>query len=319
MSHVYRSATNVKAWIVALYLCIAPQAAISCLWDYEQEKAFDMNRRENVARKYIEQLRSGKNQPPSDEVFDRLRREAYEGDFRAKSDFAVALIRRGDVAQAIEILQEIERQHPGEYIVAANLGTAFELANDAENALKWISIGLRRNPESHFGSEWLHVKILEAKIAVEKEPAWLKSNSILGIEVGEDGKPTMESYEVKDLDGHAKSLGDARSALEYQLRERLSLVPPPDDVVANLLCDLAAILVCDRSPDLAISVYQLAATYSPNSAHAIDERIKRLSAPAKAHRPIIVVAPLGLSAAALVGAIGFYLKQRFARSGKFAT
>jgi len=50
-----------------------------------------------------------------------------------------------------------------------DLGTAYELAGKNEPALRWIREGLRRNPNSHKGTEWLHVKILEAKIEQEKQ------------------------------------------------------------------------------------------------------------------------------------------------------
>jgi hypothetical protein len=53
--------------------------------------------------------------------------------------------------------------------VAANLGTALELLGNKEEALHWIREGIRRNPQSHEGTEWLHAKILEAKIAAQKD------------------------------------------------------------------------------------------------------------------------------------------------------
>ena len=81
--------------------------------------------------------------------------------------------------EAIELLEELEKKSPGQYAVAANLGTAYELNGDNRKALEWIKKGVERNPESHFGTEWLHVKILEAKIAIEQNPEWLSNHSVL--------------------------------------------------------------------------------------------------------------------------------------------
>src|SRR5688572_8835547 len=47
--------------------------------------------------------------------------------YKARSDQAATLVYKGETAKAIEILTEVEKEKPGEYIVAANLGTAYEL------------------------------------------------------------------------------------------------------------------------------------------------------------------------------------------------
>src|SRR5258708_17631923 len=85
--------------------------------------------------------------------------------FNERSDYAVSLVYVGKTKEAVELLQALEKEQPGTYVVAANLGTALELLGSNEEALYWIREGLRRNPQSHEGTEWLHAKILEAKIA----------------------------------------------------------------------------------------------------------------------------------------------------------
>jgi hypothetical protein len=77
--------------------------------------------------------------------------------FRARSDYAAVLIHRGGALKAVE------DEHPGEYIVAANLGTAYELSGDMAQAHRWIGEGIVRNPGAHEGTEWLHLRILEAE------------------------------------------------------------------------------------------------------------------------------------------------------------
>jgi len=59
----------------------------------------------------------------------------------------------------------IERWHPGLYATAANLGTAYELLGNVDSAYYWIEEDMRRNPQGHEGSEWMHLCILSAKRA----------------------------------------------------------------------------------------------------------------------------------------------------------
>ena len=72
--------------------------------------------------------------------------------FNDRSDYAIALMYLGRGQEAVELLQKLEKEQPGQYFVAANLGTAYELTGHNEEAAHWIEEGIRRNPESHEGS-----------------------------------------------------------------------------------------------------------------------------------------------------------------------
>ena len=50
--------------------------------------------------------------------------------FNERSDYAVALMYLGRGGEAIKLLQELEKEQPGQYFVAANLGTAFEFVRE---------------------------------------------------------------------------------------------------------------------------------------------------------------------------------------------
>ena len=89
--------------------------------------------------------------------------------FTDRSDYAVALMYLGRHQEAVTLLHQLEAERPGEYFVAGNLGTAYELTGKNEEALRWIREAIRRNPAAHEGTEWLHAKILEAKIAQQKD------------------------------------------------------------------------------------------------------------------------------------------------------
>ena len=135
-------------------------------------------------------------------------------------DYAVALIHLGRYATAIQTLVALEAAQPGVYETAANLGTAYELAGNLEEAAVWIARGLERNADSHAGTEWLHAAILHAKLMLRDDPAWLKTHSVL------------------DLAGD-RTAEEIVHAIDYQLAERLHFVAAPDAIVCELFYQAA--------------------------------------------------------------------------------
>jgi hypothetical protein len=161
---------------------------------------------------------------------DRLRKElAAGGDYRVKNDLATALAHTGEAAESVRLLQEIEEEKPGLYKTASNLGTAFELVGENRKALEWIRRGIERDAKAHDGTEWLHVRILEAKLALAGNPGWLDSNSVLG--------PRHDQSIYRSATGNrgeALAAEQVKTALVYQLHERLQFVQPPDAIVGDL-------------------------------------------------------------------------------------
>jgi len=221
------------------------------------------------ADEYMQELmRDG---PSREELLKK--KEELEGDvaagfgYKAESDLAATLIYLAEYRRAIAILQPLAEQHPDEYTLAANLGTAYELAGDNHKALKWIKEGVRRNAQAHEGSEWLHVKILEAKIELEKNPDWLKDRSVSGVDFGDEATPEpIAAYE-------RIALTDLRRAIGYQLRERMGFVKPPDAIVGDLLFDLASVIALRETVEFAVPVYELAVTYEAPRAALAQKRI----------------------------------------------
>jgi len=134
---------------------------------------------------------------------------------------AVYLMLDGKYQDSIDKLLIEEKREGDRYEVAANLGTAYELLGDNINAIKWIKEGIKRNPSSHYGTEWLHIKILETKLILEKEPDYLKSNHVLNM------------FELESR------YFEFNQALLHQLRERMLFVKPKNPIVADLLYSYA--------------------------------------------------------------------------------
>jgi tetratricopeptide (TPR) repeat protein len=203
-----------------------------------------------------------------------------EPGYKSQNDYAVALIHLAEYDDALAILEKIEKERPGLYATAANLGTLHELRGDNAKALQWIQEGLRRNKDSHHGTEWLHVRILETKIKLAKDPNWLKTNSVLGLDFGNDVTPVtpVQNLPVVGLDHR-----ELAKAIEYQLSERLQFVEPPDPVVGDLLVDLGNINALIRSLEHAIPVYEFALKFGTPHEDLVHRRIEHFQSLAAAN------------------------------------
>ncbi|PHS12460.1 MAG: hypothetical protein COA78_08285 [Blastopirellula sp.] len=194
------------------------------------------------------------------EIYQNLKTELEtEDNYKKRSDMAAAMIHLGQTQEAIDILVELEEKHPGEYTIAGNLGTAYELVGEVGLAIKWIKIGMERNPDSHDGSEWLHVRILEVKQELAADPDWLNSHSVLGLDFGQADKPKMPASF-----GEERTSEDVIEAIQYQLHERLQFVKGTDPIVADLLVTLGNLIALTDSVEPAVDVYKLAMPFPEN-------------------------------------------------------
>ena len=221
--------------------------------------------------------------------------------FNDRSDYAIALIFLGRSAEAVESLKILEKEQPGLFFVAANLGTAYELSGNNAEALRWINECLRRNPKDHQGTEWLHAKILEAKIAQEKDQSYFEKHSVLELQPGKIGDPIS-------VGGNSVSPKELAAAIQYQLGERLQFVKPPDSAVASLLFDYAAIVAATRSMESAKHILKMATDYGYPAAKvvALSNEFDRLLAWAK----FKTYAMYGVIGLMVVGLLVFLYKRK---------
>jgi tetratricopeptide (TPR) repeat protein len=192
-----------------------------------------------------------------------------------RNNLAVALLHLGDVSPAIALLQQIEREHPGSYVTAANLGTAYELAGDDRAALQWIREAIARNPGSHEGTEWLHVRILEAKLALRADPRWLQSHSILGVDFGTAVIPKLPK-QFATHDGRPLKPEEVAYALWYQLDERYQFVHAPDPIVGSLLVDWGNLLLRTETLESAAALYREALRFGTPGPELTLRRLRRV-------------------------------------------
>lgn len=190
--------------------------------------------------------------------------------FDSLNNLAAVLIRHGRLPRAVKLLQLLERKYPGHYETAANIGTAYELMGRNEDALKWILEGIKRNPDDHEGTEWLHVHILKAKLGLIPKPA--AGRSILNLDFGNDVMPRRPTGLPMGNDGKPLSLFAVAHALRYQLIERVAFVAPPDPMVAGLLLDWANLELVAGTLESADALYDVAARYGSTERRIIAVR-----------------------------------------------
>jgi tetratricopeptide (TPR) repeat protein len=176
---------------------------------------------------------------------------------------------RGRYDDSIITLEALEAKAPGNYSTAANLGTAYELKGDNRKALLWISEGIRRNPESHEGTEWLHELILQAKLKLEKEPDWLNHHHVLELDEAQIASPDYR-LRVGNLN---LPLDKIQIALRHQLTERMLLVKPKDPIVADLLHSYAMVEAHATVVESAIELMALSKEYGASGSMLIDSQL----------------------------------------------
>lgn len=181
-----------------------------------------------------------------------------EHSYMLLSDYAVSLMKIGQAKAALDILVELSAAYPEEYKIASNLGTAYELNGQVDSALKYIRRGLQLNPNDHAGSEWVHVKILETKQQLAKDPAWLQSHTVLGL----SEKQKQDSIVQKQI--------------LIQLQERFPFTPGPDAIMASLFVDLGDISANLNSIEYAKVFYQVAKEYYGDSSPALATKVKEM-------------------------------------------
>ncbi|NOQ70484.1 MAG: hypothetical protein GQ574_00695 [Crocinitomix sp.] len=158
------------------------------------------------------------------------------------SDYAATLVYLAHYDQAKNIYFQIENTSPNRYTTASNLGTTYELLGQPDSALFWIKRSMKLNPKSHGGSEWIHVKILEAQIKGTTE----NSASILGLDFGTHAVP---------INARGDNLDDLVNDIDHQLSERLKFVDAPNKTVGNIYYDYGNLMALTSSLESAIVSY----------------------------------------------------------------
>lgn len=275
---VLRYRQNLMRASVAVALVVSaliPSNVRACVWSYGTTLRGEKISISGLAADEIIQSLRDFDSRSVWESRERSSRPRAGADHYQRNDYAVTLMHLGRANEAVALLTEIERTHPNSYVTASNLGTAYELAGDNGEALKWIREAIRRNEDAHEGTEWLHVRILEAKIAAARDREWFQRNSVLGLDFGKAAIPSLPARLPSGNSSKPVTLDELKNAIWYQLDERYQFVAPPDPVVANILFDWANLLFRTDALESAIAVYREALRYGVPQAELAKTRLRR--------------------------------------------
>lgn len=182
--------------------------------------------------------------------------------FKESIDYGLYLVYDQQYEEAEKVFRNIIQTWPDRYEAASNLGTILEVNGKNAEALKWIKKAIKIDPESHEGSEWLHVKILEAKLGGKNK--WTGA-SITGTDFGREDVPAsnLDVQALKTLQKH----------LFFQLNERVTFIPPKEPYIAALLFELGNVTLALGDSESALSIYKKAKKYGFQQP-LIDARMK---------------------------------------------
>ncbi|RZJ56254.1 MAG: hypothetical protein EOO44_00155 [Flavobacterium sp.] len=166
------------------------------------------------------------------------------------SDKGYLLIVQGKYNEALNLYLNIEKIEPNRYSTASNLGTLYELMGENQKAYTWIKKSIEINPESHKGSEWLHLRILEAKIKNLKD---ISGQFLINTNFGISNEPRtkLSKEEIDEL----------TQSVYYQVNERMSFIEPKDKIISILLFELGNLAELKGENNSALATYKSARRY----------------------------------------------------------
>jgi tetratricopeptide (TPR) repeat protein len=159
-----------------------------------------------------------------------------------RNSIAVSYIKLGRLDEAEAILNELLKKYPTNYSVVINLGTLYELQGKNSQALTYIKKGIALKPDSHWGSEWFHVKVLEFKLK----------------NVPVDKIPGSNILDLRSVKGTSDQIA---AQVGYQLEERIPFTPAPDMMMAKMLQEYGDFLADSLSIKNAYIIYEIGMDY----------------------------------------------------------
>lgn len=182
-------------------------------------------------------------------------------DYRGKSDYAVLILRYGDKMEAVRILEPLYVRYPNEYNIAANLGTAYELTGNNARALELLRKAVAMNPHSHYGSEWIHVRLLEEKLGGQQY------DKVINLGINDFGQWIIDKQYA-----FPRNPDSLKLQIAYQLHERIGFITPPDPIIAPLVMDFADIVAKTGTRQEALPFYDFALKYEPSLSKTVAGR-----------------------------------------------
>src|SRR6185312_80950 len=143
---------------------------------------------------------------------ERAKRQALTAEESA--DLGALYIRLGQSDKAVEVLRAAARRFSNNFHVAANLGTAWQLSGDLEQAAAALDDAVRLAPAPSRRFEEFHAKLVRLRLKEGKAAAKPESvDDLFGVRfVGESGKPEAGRIAAKEF---KKLPADAAAIVQF--------------------------------------------------------------------------------------------------------
>jgi tetratricopeptide (TPR) repeat protein len=239
--------------------------ASSCINTFEPELLYSLEQRDAEAARITQELEKAHARKPT---------------LENSNDLGVALLLSGRTDEAVALFRETEKKFPDSARVAANLGSALELQGKYDEALEWIREGIVRDVSLHKGSEWLHERVLKARVVMPYDPKWFDRESVIGLDFG-DGEVPVAPEILPFEKGKLKGAQDLLRQVDYQLLERTKYSKPPDPVIGNLFASGGDLVIAsglsllDGGTEDAKRYYESALEYGAPRADLVRKRLAR--------------------------------------------
>src|SRR5205807_7654004 len=138
---------------------------------------------------------------------DKLEKKAATAHLGAEesADRGALYVRLGDPSKAVALLRQAHQRHPNDFRIIANLGTAWQLLGDLNQAAICFQQAVRLAPGKYQRAEETHLKLVQCRLRAGKEAAGL--DDLFGVRyVGDAGayEPgKVSAAEKKKLPAHA--------------------------------------------------------------------------------------------------------------------
>ena len=176
---------------VAVVLLVAAPA-VACMWDY------DTLRDERRGLPGVAEVLAGQWERHSPFFYEhrvaamRAKLATRPDDWDAVDNLAVALEKLDRRDEAVAVLLDKDRRHPGQYTTAANLGTVYIHQGKLAEGIAQLKRALAINPDAHFGREEYQLELAEFLRGTRVAPK-LRDDDFLGLRGGHRVGPRVES------------------------------------------------------------------------------------------------------------------------------
>jgi tetratricopeptide (TPR) repeat protein len=151
--------------------------------------------------------------------------------FQNISDYGSYLLMSGRFGEGLNIFRALSKKYPDVYEIRANTAVAYELNGNVDSALYWEKRAIDMNTGRHHYSEWIHLKILEAKKQLQADPDWCLKNNVTGV------IDSIKRYYRVQLHEDGKGGWMLKSFID-QLDERLPFTYGEDKALGKLFLEL---------------------------------------------------------------------------------